>query len=75
MPTREPPLPDLDLWGRVCMLSPMQRAAVVLHHYEDLPEAEIAECLGCSVGSVKTRLRRTLRRLRQDMTVAAMRGG
>lgn len=53
----------------------MQRAAVVLHYYEDLPEAAIAECLGCSVGSVKTHLRRALNRLRQDMSAAATRCG
>jgi RNA polymerase sigma-70 factor (sigma-E family) len=33
-----------------------QRAAVVLRYYADLPEAEIAETLGCSAGTVKSQL-------------------
>ena len=37
-------------------LPPRQRETVVLRYYEDLPEAEIAEILGCSVGTVKSQL-------------------
>ncbi|HVA43739.1 MAG TPA: sigma-70 family RNA polymerase sigma factor [Acidimicrobiales bacterium] len=37
-------------------LPPRQRAAVVLRYYEDLPEADIARTLGCSVGTVKSQL-------------------
>jgi RNA polymerase sigma-70 factor (sigma-E family) len=33
-----------------------QRAAVVLRYYQDLPEADIARALGCSVGTVKSQL-------------------
>lgn len=33
-----------------------QRACVVLFYYEDLPEAEIADVLDCSVGTVKSQL-------------------
>jgi RNA polymerase sigma factor (sigma-70 family) len=29
---------------------------VALYYYEDLPEAEIADLLGCSVGTVKSQL-------------------
>lgn len=39
------------------------RATIVLHHIADLPVAEVARTLGCSVEAVKTRLvrgRRTL---------------
>ncbi|GIG90862.1 RNA polymerase sigma24 factor [Plantactinospora endophytica] len=32
------------------------RETVVLHHIGDLPVAEVAAALGCSVGAVKTRL-------------------
>jgi RNA polymerase sigma-70 factor (ECF subfamily) len=45
-------------------LSPSQRTAFVLRHYEGLAMAEIAPVLGCSVGSVKVHLFRALRRLR-----------
>src|SRR5579875_773569 len=37
-------------------LPPRQRSAVVLRYYESLPEAEIADTLGCSVGTVKSQL-------------------
>ena len=43
---------------------PRQRAAVVLRHWEGLSEAETAEALGCSVGTVKSQTARGLARLR-----------
>lgn len=63
-PSVEPPPHDPDLWAPILRLSPMQRATVVLLYYEGLSEAEIAEYLGCSIGSVKTHVARGLRRLR-----------
>ncbi len=45
-------------------LSPRQRAVVYLRYAEDLPEAQVAELLGCSVGSVKTHASRALAALR-----------
>lgn len=42
-----------------------QRAALVLRYVEDLPEAQVADLLGCSVGSVKAHTHRDIRRLRQ----------
>jgi RNA polymerase sigma-70 factor (sigma-E family) len=44
----------LALWPLVCALPPRQRAVVVLRFYEDLTEAQVAEALGCSVGTVKS---------------------
>ncbi|HET9422789.1 MAG TPA: SigE family RNA polymerase sigma factor [Nocardioides sp.] len=41
-----------------------QRAAVVLRHWCDLSEAETAETMGCSVGTVKSTTSRGLARLR-----------
>ena len=46
-------------------LSPRQRSALALRYWADLPEAEIAETLGCSVGAVKSYLHRGVERLRQ----------
>ena len=46
-------------------LNPRQRAAVLLRYFEDLPEREIAEVLGCRPGTVKSLLARSLVRLRE----------
>jgi len=41
------------------------RAVVVLRCYEGLTEAETADALGCSLGSVKSQASRGLARLRE----------
>ncbi len=41
-----------------------QRAVVVLRWFEDLTEAQTAEVLGCSVGTVKSQSARAMTRLR-----------
>lgn len=55
------------LWQAILRLPVRQRACVVLHYYEDLPERQIAEILRCSVGTVKSHTSRALRRLRKEM--------
>jgi RNA polymerase sigma-70 factor (sigma-E family) len=45
-------------------LPPRMRAVVVLRWYEGLTEAETAEVLGCSLGSVKSQASRGVARLR-----------
>lgn len=42
-----------------------QRAAIVARYWEQLSEAESAQVLGCSVGTVKSATARGLRRLRE----------
>ena len=42
-----------------------QRAVLVLRYFEDLPEAQVADLLGCSVGTVKTHTSRGIGRLRE----------
>ncbi len=45
-----------QVWQAVQSLSPEHRAVVVLRYYEDLSEREMAEALGISPGTVKSRL-------------------
>ncbi|KRF18942.1 RNA polymerase subunit sigma-70 [Nocardioides sp. Soil797] len=54
------------LWGLVQTLPAKQRAAVVLRYYEQLSEAETADVLGCSVGTVKSQTSRALATLRSN---------
>ena len=44
-----------------------QRAALVLAYYQQLSYPEVAEALGCSVGSVKTQMSRALAKLAQKL--------
>jgi RNA polymerase sigma-70 factor (sigma-E family) len=52
------------LENALARLSPRQRAAVTLAYIEDMPVAEIAHVLECSVSSVKTHLARARGALR-----------
>jgi RNA polymerase sigma factor (sigma-70 family) len=45
-------------------LPPRQRAVIVARYWEQLSEAESAEILGCSIGTVKSATARGLRKLR-----------
>ena len=55
-----------DLWTALGRLPRKQRAAVVLRYYEGLSEAETAEVLGCTIGTVKSSTSRALAKLRID---------
>ena len=48
------------LWSFVQTLPPKQRSVVVLRYYEQLSEAETADVLGISVGTVKSQASRAL---------------
>ena len=52
------------LWDFVQTLPRRQRAVIVLRYYEELSEAETAETLGISVGTVKSQASRALATLR-----------
>jgi RNA polymerase sigma-70 factor (sigma-E family) len=46
-------------------LPPRQRTAIVLRYWEELTEAQVAQAMGCSPGTVKSATSRGLRRLRE----------
>jgi 2-polyprenyl-3-methyl-5-hydroxy-6-metoxy-1,4-benzoquinol methylase len=52
-----------ELPGALATMTARQRAVIVLRYREDLPEAEVAEIPGCSVGTVKSTASRGLARL------------
>ncbi|MEV2238285.1 SigE family RNA polymerase sigma factor [Micromonospora sp. NPDC049891] len=51
-------------------LPPRMRAVLVLRYWEDLTESQIADALGCSVGTVKSQSSRALARLRAVLPAA-----
>jgi len=58
------------MWRAIGRLPDRQRAMVVLRYYEDLSEAQTAEVLGVSVGTVKSAVSRALGKLREDPELA-----
>ncbi|MGW1591385.1 SigE family RNA polymerase sigma factor [Streptomyces sp. NPDC002386] len=56
-------------------LTPRQRTVLVLRYFEDLPEADVARLLGCSVGTVRSTTHRSLARLRALAPELASLGG
>jgi len=53
-----------EMWVQLATLPRRQRAALVLRYYEGLPDSEIAEVLGCAVGTVRAHISRALATLR-----------
>jgi len=58
----------------LAMLPPRQRAVLVLRYWEQFSEAEAAEMLGCSIGTIKSTASRGLSRLREVTAAWAVEG-
>jgi len=56
-----------ELFDALAAIPPRQRAALVLRYFLDLPEAEVAAVLGCSLGTVKSSTSRGLKRLEETL--------
>jgi RNA polymerase sigma-70 factor (sigma-E family) len=59
-----------ELLGALAALPPRQRTVLVLRYFLDLPEAEVAAALQCSLGTVKSTASRGLARLEQTLRTA-----
>lgn len=49
-----------------------KRAVLVLRYLEDLPETQVAELLGCSVGTVRSQTHKALHQLRSVMAATGV---
>ncbi|MGP4002191.1 SigE family RNA polymerase sigma factor [Streptomyces sp. 8N706] len=58
------------LWQALARLPELQRTMLVLRYYEGRTDPEIAEILNISVGTVKSSIWRSLRRLREDESLS-----
>ncbi len=72
-PTTRQPFTDVEartvLLSVVGDLPPRQRAVLVLRYFEDLTEAQTADLLGCSIGTVKSTASHALDRMRKASTL------
>jgi len=56
-----------EIHAALAQLPPRQRTVLVLRYFLDLPEAEVAKALRCSLGTVKSSASRGLSRLEQTL--------
>lgn len=58
---------DVEMWDALSRLAPRRRAVLVLRYYLDMSEADVADVLGCRVGTVKSTTHRALADLRKTI--------
>ncbi|WP_426593565.1 sigma-70 family RNA polymerase sigma factor [Cellulomonas sp. McL0617] len=61
---------SVDVGAALALLSPRERACIVLRHFDDLPVAEIAAALHLSEGAVKRYLSDATAKLRTTLALA-----
>lgn len=57
----------LTLQDALRSLPARKRAVLMLRYLEDLPEAQVADILGCSVGTVRSQAHKAIRQLRSEL--------
>jgi RNA polymerase sigma-70 factor (sigma-E family) len=57
-----------EVWGLLRTLPDRQRAALVMRYFDDLPDDQIADALGCRAGTVRSLISRGLGTLREQST-------
>jgi RNA polymerase sigma-70 factor (sigma-E family) len=62
-----------EVWALLRDLPDRQRAALVMRYFHDLPDAGIAEALGCRVGTVRSLISRGLAELRERQATTTAR--
>jgi RNA polymerase sigma-70 factor (sigma-E family) len=62
-----------EVWALLRELPDRQRAALVMRYFHDLPDAGIAEALGCRVGTVRSLISRGLAELRERQATTTAR--
>ena len=68
----DPDVPAYETMRAALLSLPIrQRAAIVFRYYEDLPEAQIADILGCRPATVRSLVSRGLETLRRNPEVMA----
>lgn len=56
---------DVEMWDALARLAPRRRQVLVLRYYLDYSEAQVAETLGCRLGTVKSATHRALQDLKR----------
>lgn len=56
-----------EVWDVIQRLPARQRTAVVLRFYADLPEAEIADAMGCRPATVRSLVHRAIQTMRAEV--------
>jgi RNA polymerase sigma-70 factor (ECF subfamily) len=73
-PLQEASIRDREMWERIKrsmqLLKPMYRAAIALRYFEEMSIHEVANTLGCSDGTVKSMLFRSLKQMKLNIGVS-----